>query len=79
MPIAASYRTILNETEAITLALDNAPDDSLVVILPESVSRAIGLIKARNPLPDTPQEPTQETEIANSPSPATDQYAEAHS
>lgn len=79
VPIAASYRTILNETEAITLALDSAPDDSLVVILPESVSRAIGLIKARNPLPDTPQEPTQETEIANSPSPATDQYAEAHS
>ena len=36
---------------AINTALDRAPDGSLVVILPESVSRAIALIKARNPLP----------------------------
>ncbi len=49
--IAAHYRTILDETEAINTALDTAPDGSLVVILPESVSRAIALIKARNPLP----------------------------
>ena len=41
------HETILNETEAINKALSNAPDNSLVVILPESVSRAIKLIKAR--------------------------------
>lgn len=46
------YRTLLLETEAIESALDQAPEGSLVVILPESVSRAISLIKARNPLPD---------------------------
>ena len=34
------------------MALDRAPFDSLVVILPESVSRAIGLIEARNPVKD---------------------------
>jgi cyanophycin synthetase len=42
-----TYETILDETEAINKALDVAPDNSLVVILPESVSRAIKLIKAR--------------------------------
>ncbi|MBW4482955.1 MAG: cyanophycin synthetase [Tildeniella torsiva UHER 1998/13D] len=47
----ASYRVILDETEAINAALDGAEDDSLVVILPETVTRAIALIKARNPLP----------------------------
>ena len=36
-----------DETEAINKALDLATDDSLVVILPESVNRAIKLIKAR--------------------------------
>ncbi len=41
------YETILDETEAINTALDNAPDNSLVVILPESVKRAIHLIKLR--------------------------------
>jgi cyanophycin synthetase len=46
------YETMLNETEAITWALDNAPDGGLVVILPESVSRAIALITARNPIPE---------------------------
>jgi cyanophycin synthetase len=47
------YETILDETTAIQTALDNASLNSLVVILPESVSRAIGLIEARNPLPAT--------------------------
>jgi cyanophycin synthetase len=42
-----TYETILDETQAINKALDVAPDNSLVVILPESVSRAINLIKAR--------------------------------
>ncbi|MDF5720456.1 MAG: cyanophycin synthetase [Rhizonema sp. PD37] len=40
------HETILNETAAINKALSIAPDNSLVVILPESVSRAIKLIKA---------------------------------
>ena len=48
--LAAPHRTVLDETEAIEWALDNAPDDGLVVILPESVSRAIALIKAREPV-----------------------------
>lgn len=41
------YETILNETEAVNKALDTAPDNSLVVILPESINRAIKLITAR--------------------------------
>jgi cyanophycin synthetase len=45
------YETILDETTAIKTALDNASLNGLVVILPESVSRAIGMIEARNPLP----------------------------
>jgi cyanophycin synthetase len=44
------YETILNEIQAITTALDEAPEGSLVVILPESVSRAINLIQARRPI-----------------------------
>ena len=46
------YKICLDETEAVEWALDNAPDNSLVVILPESVGAVIELIKARNPLPD---------------------------
>jgi cyanophycin synthetase len=42
----------LDETAAIEWALDHAPDNSLVVIFPESVSRAIELINVRNPLPE---------------------------
>ncbi|MFH7025854.1 MAG: cyanophycin synthetase [Heteroscytonema crispum UTEX LB 1556] len=41
------FESILDETQAVNKALDMAPDNSLVVILPESVSRAIKLIKAR--------------------------------
>ena len=41
------HETVLDETEAINKGLDLATDDSLVVIFPESVSRAIKLIKAR--------------------------------
>lgn len=48
------YQTILNETEAVETALNSAPSGGLVVILPESVSRAIGLIEARNPIQDEP-------------------------
>jgi cyanophycin synthetase len=49
-PIPHSIR--LDETEAINWALDNVPENGLVVIFPESVSRAIALINARNPLPE---------------------------
>ena len=45
------YELILDETTAIETALDQAPEGSLVVILPESVSRAIQLIEARGPMP----------------------------
>jgi len=41
------YESILDETNAINKALDIAPSGSLVVILPESVKRAIQLIRAR--------------------------------
>ncbi len=41
------YEVILDETEAVNKGLDVAGDNSLVVILPESVNRAIQLIKAR--------------------------------
>ena len=43
---------MLNETEAIEWALDNAPDQALVTIFPDNVSRAIELIMARHPIPD---------------------------
>jgi cyanophycin synthetase len=42
-----NYKTILDETTAIHTALDTASDNSLVVILPESVSRAIKLVESR--------------------------------
>ncbi|MGB3309501.1 MAG: cyanophycin synthetase [Nodosilinea sp.] len=70
----ATYRTILDETEAVNTALDAAPDDSLVVILPESVTRAIALIKARNPLP--PQALGSNGAV-ESVAQSMDQYAEA--
>ncbi|MBH8564234.1 cyanophycin synthetase [Nostoc sp. CENA67] len=41
------YEVILDETQAINKGLDMAPNNGLVVILPESVSRAIKLIKLR--------------------------------
>ncbi|WP_416666154.1 cyanophycin synthetase [Egbenema bharatensis] len=68
---AVDYETILHETEAINTALDEAPRGSLVVILPESVSRAIGLIEARNPKPNlalpTRIETTSEPILSNAP------------
>lgn len=64
-----AYETILNETDAINTALDNAPQGSLVVIFPESVTRAIGLIEARHPQPDLALPPNvspqQETATAS--------------
>ncbi|MBD1915268.1 MULTISPECIES: cyanophycin synthetase [Cyanophyceae] len=71
----ASYRIILDETEAINTALDGAEDDSLVVILPETVTRAIALIKARNPLPAVNPELNGVAELRTAPF---DQYAQVH-
>lgn len=53
MEFGGSYRTLLAEIEAINEALDTAPEGGLVVILPESVSRAIELIQQRHPLPES--------------------------
>jgi cyanophycin synthetase len=46
------YEVILDETLAVNTALDGAAPGSLVVILPETVSGALRLIEARNPIPD---------------------------
>jgi cyanophycin synthetase len=46
------YSITLNEIEAIEWALDNAPDNGLVAIFPDNVSRAIALIMSRNPIPE---------------------------
>ncbi len=51
-----SYEIILNETEAINKALDHATSGNLVVILPESVNRAISLIEARRPIAENAQQ-----------------------
>ncbi len=67
------YETILDETIAINKALDLAPKGSLVVILPETVSGAMRLIEARNPLQevDVPKNtintPTVETNLQTQP------------
>jgi cyanophycin synthetase len=61
-----AYETVLDETQAINKALDAAPDNSLVVILPESVSRAIKLIKARGVVKEETQK-TQSTTAGDSP------------
>jgi cyanophycin synthetase len=50
-PHPCPFQVVLDETTAIESTLDQAPPESLVVILPESVSRAIGLIESRHPLP----------------------------
>jgi cyanophycin synthetase len=57
------YEVILKETEAIDAGLDRVTTGGLVVILPESVTRAISLIEARNPLPENVSQPiTAETQ-----------------
>jgi cyanophycin synthetase len=47
------YETILNEIEAINTGLNRAGEGALVVILPESVNRAIQLIESRKPIKET--------------------------
>ncbi len=49
------YESILDETEAINKGLNTASSGGLVVILPESVSRAISLIEARHPVGEESQ------------------------
>jgi cyanophycin synthetase len=51
-PEPVPYSICLDEAEAVERTLDHAPENGLVVIFPESVSRVIDLITARNPLPD---------------------------
>lgn len=48
-----SHLIQLDEMEAITWALDHAPEDALVVIFPDNVSRTISMIMSRNPIPDS--------------------------
>ncbi|WP_033365264.1 cyanophycin synthetase [Mastigocladopsis repens] len=58
------YEIILNETDAVNRALDTAPDNSLVVILPESISRAIKLIAARGVIKEeVPQQNTNSSTV----------------
>lgn len=65
------FEMLLDETEAIETALNNAPSGSLVVILPESVSRAIHLIEQRQPVeesrsPDNGDRPVDSPEYSKS-------------
>lgn len=66
--IAISYSIRLDETEAIEWALDTAPGNALVVILPENVTRAIGLIMSRGPIfEDTEVAVSLEAQLDNLP------------
>jgi cyanophycin synthetase len=58
------YETILKETEAINAGLERATAGGLVVILPESVTRAISLIQARHPLPEVYQPIATDTQAS---------------
>ncbi|MGK7880164.1 MAG: cyanophycin synthetase [Crocosphaera sp.] len=46
----ANYEAILDETEAINYGLDKVDKGGLVVVFPETVTRAISLINQRNPI-----------------------------
>jgi cyanophycin synthetase len=65
--VTVAYQVELNETAAIEQVLDSAPEQGLVVILPESVRRAIGLITARGPLPETLEAPVVNARSAKAP------------
>ncbi len=65
------FETILDEVTAINTALDSAPLNGLVVILPESVTRAIQLIEARRPLADTDDVTVETMATVENPAPAT--------
>ena len=53
--LPAAHSIMLNEAEAIGWALDNAPENALVTIFPDNVTRAIELIMARNPILEHPE------------------------
>jgi cyanophycin synthetase len=72
--VTVAYQVELNETAAIEQVLDNAPEQGLVVILPESVGRAIDLITARGPLPETLEAPAVKARSAK----ASRQSASSH-
>lgn len=57
----------LDESAAVNWALDNAPDNGLVVILPEKVSDAISLISAKGPVSEGFSMPADEEEIVTEP------------
>nr|ABA56282.1 cyanophycin synthetase [Nostoc ellipsosporum]ABV22527.1 cyanophycin synthetase [synthetic construct]ABV22544.1 cyanophycin synthetase [Nostoc ellipsosporum NE1] len=59
----ARYESILDETQAINKGLDMAPANGLVVILPESVSRAIKLIKLRGLVKEEIQQQNSSTTV----------------
>jgi cyanophycin synthetase len=62
------FETILDETKAINSALDMAPLNGLVVILPESVTRAIDLINARRPIAEPELAPVSPALVDQPPS-----------
>ncbi|MCG9890045.1 MAG: cyanophycin synthetase [Thermosynechococcaceae cyanobacterium MS004] len=64
-----SYSVQLDEAEAIAWALDHAPEKSLVVIFPDSVSRAISLIMSRNPVADALEGVSSEASVATESAP----------
>jgi len=57
-----SHTIQLDEAEAVNWALDNAPDNGLVVILPEKVSDAIAWISAKGPISEGFSTPADATE-----------------
>jgi cyanophycin synthetase len=57
------HESILDENQAILTALDEAPDGSLVAILPESISRAINSIEARRQSLENGHKPTSASEL----------------
>jgi cyanophycin synthetase len=64
----ARYAIILNETEALKTGLDQVSKGGLVVIFPESVSRAIAVIKERQPLPENGYKPLNNVVLESNPS-----------
>jgi len=62
-------RVILDEAEAIQIALECAPEKSLVVILPETVKRAIATINARHPIPEAIADTSAQPASPDAPAP----------
>ena len=65
--VSLTHSIVLNEVEAIEQTLDRAPDNALVVILPEKIERAIALIMSRNPVVDRPEQPAPATSPSENP------------